>query len=390
MTIPILTTDVRTEHDVLLTRQRARQIAQLLGFDTHDQTRVATAVSEIARFAVQHAGGGKVAFLLEESEPQSYLIHVTDATGQLARWCASVGVNDESLRGMRRLMDTCRIASLSASDKLREPSVILSKLRRRLPLLTKRDVSHITLELAQPIVDNPLAEMQRQNQELLKALDEREQHLEEIETLNRRLQRSIQATHHRVKNNLQIISALVELQTDEGEETVPVAAMSRIGRHVRALAALHDLLTEETKEDGEAGLISVKAAMNKLIPLLQATTGGHHITYYVEDFLLTMRDGASLVLLVAEIVSNALKHGRREVKVTLKAHNETAHLEVCNDGPGFPVDFDWRKSAKTGLGLINSTGRHDLHGTILFDNPLDGGARVSVTFPITNANNSDL
>ena len=65
MTIPILTTEITKEHDVVLARQRARQIAGLLGFDAQDQTRLATAVSEIARNAYQYAGGGKVEFELE-------------------------------------------------------------------------------------------------------------------------------------------------------------------------------------------------------------------------------------------------------------------------------------------------------------------------------------
>ena len=56
------TLDVRLEPDVVLARQRARQIAGLLGFAPLDQTRIATAVSEIARNAFQYAGGGRVEF----------------------------------------------------------------------------------------------------------------------------------------------------------------------------------------------------------------------------------------------------------------------------------------------------------------------------------------
>ena len=61
----ILMVTLQREQDVVLTRQRARQIAQVLGFDAQDQTRIATAVSEIARNALTYAGGGKVEFHLE-------------------------------------------------------------------------------------------------------------------------------------------------------------------------------------------------------------------------------------------------------------------------------------------------------------------------------------
>jgi anti-sigma regulatory factor (Ser/Thr protein kinase) len=53
-------------------RQRSRQIAALLAFDVHDQTRIATAVSEIVRNAFEYAGGGRVEFLLQEHPPSCW------------------------------------------------------------------------------------------------------------------------------------------------------------------------------------------------------------------------------------------------------------------------------------------------------------------------------
>lgn len=269
-------------------------------------------------------------------------------------------------------MDTFHIESSAGKGTV----ITLGKLRpRRLPAIERKDLQHITTALMQRVSEDPLAEMQRQNQELLRTLDElriqqeeRLVHLQEIETLNARLQRSVQATHHRVKNNMQIISALVEIQVEAGDTEVPVAVIKRIGQHACALAALHDILTEETKTDPETEVISSKATMEKLIPLLQATTGGRSIYFRVNDFPLSIRNGASLALLVAEIISNAVKHAHNDIEVTLAVQNDRARLEVCDDGPGFPPDFDWMKAANTGLGLIDSTGRHDLKGTISYEN----------------------
>ena len=213
-------------------------------------------------------------------------------------------------------------------------------------------------------------------------ISDRIHHLQEIEALNVRLRRSVQETHHRVKNNLQVISALAELQIEASDTMVPVAALKRIGQHTRSLAALHDLLTQEAKSNVEANSISTKAALDKLIPLLQSTAGERRIRCQVEDFRLPVREGASLALLVSELVSNAVKHGRDAIEVSLTVQGETARLEVCDDGPGFSPDFDWRKAANTGLGLIDSTGRHDLRGSISYENRPEGGARVVVDFPV--------
>ena len=62
----LLTLDLHQQQDVVVARQRARQIAALLGFDSQDQTRLATAVSEIARNAFQYTGGAAIEFFVEE------------------------------------------------------------------------------------------------------------------------------------------------------------------------------------------------------------------------------------------------------------------------------------------------------------------------------------
>jgi anti-sigma regulatory factor (Ser/Thr protein kinase) len=79
MSYPLLTLAIHHEQDVVEARQRARQVAQLLGFDPPDQTRIATAVSEIARNAFLYAQGGRIEFDIEgETRPQVLLVRVTD------------------------------------------------------------------------------------------------------------------------------------------------------------------------------------------------------------------------------------------------------------------------------------------------------------------------
>ena len=79
MSRSILSIVIKYERDVVLARQRSSQLAALLGFDVQDQTRIATAVSEIARNAFTYAGGGRVEFRVEGSTPpQLLVIAVTD------------------------------------------------------------------------------------------------------------------------------------------------------------------------------------------------------------------------------------------------------------------------------------------------------------------------
>jgi hypothetical protein len=76
---PLLTIPLDAEHDVVVARQRARQLARHLGFETQDQARIATAVSEIARNVIEYAGRGALEFVLEgRTPPQILAMHFTD------------------------------------------------------------------------------------------------------------------------------------------------------------------------------------------------------------------------------------------------------------------------------------------------------------------------
>ena len=84
-----------------MARQRARQIATLLNFDGQDQTRIATAVSEIARNAFRYAGGGKIEFLLEgETAPQLLMIRVSDQGSGIADLAHVLSGRYQSRTGM--------------------------------------------------------------------------------------------------------------------------------------------------------------------------------------------------------------------------------------------------------------------------------------------------
>src|SRR5512136_1265449 len=79
MNARLLLIAIGAETDVVLVRKRTRRLAELIGFDAQDQTRITTAVSEIARNAFEYAGGGQVEFRLSgDKAPQTFAIIVRD------------------------------------------------------------------------------------------------------------------------------------------------------------------------------------------------------------------------------------------------------------------------------------------------------------------------
>ncbi len=212
---------------------------------------------------------------------------------------------------------------------------------------------------------------------------ERRQAEARIRTLNARLQRSMTETHHRVKNNLQLMSALIDMQRFSGNETVPMSELERLGSNVRALGVIHDILTQEAKAGSDQESLPVKAVLERLMHVLEQTTGGRPLISAFDEARLTSRQTTTLALVTNELVSNALKYGRGETEIRFRVDGNTGTLEVCDDGPGFPAGFNVETASNTGLELVESIVRWDLRGEIAFANRPNGGAQVSVSFPIT-------
>nr|WP_246351461.1 anti-sigma regulatory factor [Deinobacterium chartae] len=184
----MLSVTLDSERRVVEARQRAKEIAERLGFGRLDQTRVATAVSELARNAFRYAGGGEVHYDLEG--PALVIIvedrgpGIGDLEAVLAGDYHSTTGMGVGLIGTRRLMDDFRIEA-------RPGGGTRVRIARRLPrgvadeAALRREVQH----LAPP---DPVHEVQRQNQELLRTLGDlavREQELlalnEELDATNR-------------------------------------------------------------------------------------------------------------------------------------------------------------------------------------------------------------
>src|SRR5919112_6679288 len=114
----LLTVELKREDDVVLARQRARQLAAEFNLDAQDQIRFATAVSEIARNAHQYAGGGKVEFRIDPGPPGFLLSRIADTGPGIARlgdvlagrYVSSTGLGLGVL-GARRLSDTFSVES---------------------------------------------------------------------------------------------------------------------------------------------------------------------------------------------------------------------------------------------------------------------------------------
>lgn len=191
MNTTVLTVDIRFEPDIVLARQRARQIAALLRFERQDQIRIATAVSELARNAFQYAKGGRVEFQMTRKAEPLFQIKVTDRGPGISnikeildgKYISSTGMG-LGLAGVRRLMDSFEIDAPPG----RGTTAIVGKRLPKPDMISGKFIASISDELAKQAPQSPFEEVQRQNQELIATLEEGRSLRTGLEQVNRELE----------------------------------------------------------------------------------------------------------------------------------------------------------------------------------------------------------
>jgi signal transduction histidine kinase/DNA-binding response OmpR family regulator len=219
MSVSIVHIALLTERDVVQTRQRAREVAAALGLDNQDQIRLATATSEIARNAFRYARSGKVTFSLQLESPQRLEVTVSDSGQGIANLDEILGGRYRSATGLgmgilgtRRLMDEFQIDTSPGGTTVRMAKHIPHH-RDTWTLRTARDLSR---KMQERPPESPYEEIEQQNQELLKTLQELRARQEELELLNRELEdtnRGVVALYAELDERADYLRRASELKT---------------------------------------------------------------------------------------------------------------------------------------------------------------------------------
>jgi signal transduction histidine kinase/CheY-like chemotaxis protein len=439
--LPIFTVRLRHERHVVQARQRARDIAALLGFERQEQIRLATATSELARNAFRYATDGTVEFLVRDSRPQLFEIVVTDSgpgIGNLSdildgRYVSRTGLG-KGIIGTRRLMDNFDISSSAAGTRVQVGKAMLPTA----PQIDMAKARQIAVELARSDTADPFDELERQNQELLRTLAELREKQDQLAELNQELEdtnRGVVALYaeldqnaddlrrvsglkssfmsnlsHEFRTPLNSIASLCQLLLNRADGDLSndqEKQVSYIRKSAEELTELvNDLLdlakVESGKIDVKARHFEVQDLFGALRGMLRPLLTGNSLELVFnadQDLPPLHTDEGKVSQILRNLISNALKFTRRGyVRLSAQADGRGSIVFSVEDtGIGIaPEDQDrifdefvqiesemQAKVKGTGLGLPLSKRLAELlGGTIRVKSEVGIGSTFHVTIPI--------
>jgi len=192
----------------------------------------------------------------------------------------------------------------------------------------------------------------------------------------------LKEVNHRVKNNLQVISSLLNLQSQHIKDKASRAMFQESQNRVRAMALIH----EKLYQSDDMAHIDIAAYMQDLTASLFSTytvSNEIKVTITVTDIFLTITTAIPCGLIINELVSNALKHAfphQQDGTITVSmtpSTNDSLILTVSDTGIGFPEGIDFRNTTTLGMQLVTGL-VEQLEGTITLDR--SEGTRVRIEF----------
>jgi len=195
--------------------------------------------------------------------------------------------------------------------------------------------------------------------------------------------------HHRVKNNLQTIAALLSMQQRRSSTSAERAAFAESVSRVQSIAAIHDLLSRE--DIGVTGVEDItRLVVTSATGALSTISVRVQIQSRAGHALIASREATVLALVLNELVTNSIVHGfegRDSGRITLTIDRDADLIRICisDNGRGLPDGFDPEKHGGLGVQIVKTLVRNDLKGSYSL-RMHDGQTLATIAFPgVTNA-----
>jgi PAS domain S-box-containing protein len=236
-------------------------------------------------------------------------------------------------------------------------------------------------------VEERTAELGLINQELQKELEFRAQMQREMDASLREKELLLKEVHHRVKNNMQIISSLLRLQSRQIKDPLTLSMFTESQYRVRSMALVHESLYKS----GDLAHIDLKDYVRSLAHGLWRSYGADIrrivLDVNVENVFLGIDLAVPCGLIINELISNALKYAfpagwkkPAKVGITISQNDDEIELIIQDNGVGLPSGFEIDKCESLGLHLVNILVKDQLKGSIEIQNKKGTIIRIQFLF----------
>ena len=249
----------------------------------------------------------------------------------------------------------------------RQAEAALKAYRDRLEELVKARTAELTESNRQ--LELEISERKRAEEQLKASLQEKEVLLKEI--------------HHRVKNNMQIISSLLDLQANTIQDERVRDLFQGSQQRIRSMALIHEQLYQSSDLARIDFAEYIENLTDRLLYSYGVRAGNITLQLDLTPLFLSVETAIPCGLIINELVSNALKHAFPnsrfgQISITLqRVQAQQLSLQIKDNGVGFPAEIDFRRTASLGLTLVNTLVKQ-IKGTI--DLYSEDGTQFKITF----------
>jgi two-component sensor histidine kinase len=195
---------------------------------------------------------------------------------------------------------------------------------------------------------------------------------------------TIKEIHHRVKNNLQTVAALLRLQARRLDEPEARLALDEAVRRVGSIAIVHETLSQTLDE--QVDFDDVCDRLSQMVGEVASETAQLSTRRTGSFGRLSAEVATPMAMVLTEVLQNAVEHGfaGRPGRLDIDALRAAGRLQVTidDDGLGLPADFDPTISGNLGLSIVRTLVESELDGAISMGPRPEGGTRVVVDVPI--------
>lgn len=196
---------------------------------------------------------------------------------------------------------------------------------------------------------------------------------------------TIREIHHRVKNNLQTVAALLRLQARRIDGSEGRAALDEAVRRVGTIAIVHETLSQTV--DDTVVFDDVADRLLAMVAEVAAAEAGVHVKRIGSFGVLGAQIATPLAMVITEVLQNAVEHGLRgrNGMVTLTVDRQASGLRIVieDDGVGLPTGFDVDIAGNLGLHIVRTLVMGELAGTLTLGARSPAGTRVVLDLPLT-------